>query len=167
MIAAIFAEPGARRPAISPMPFTAAPGPRARDRRWPAVKRRIKALRERGRRSIRIVDAGCGAGELLIAAARYARAFGFVAIEGRGIDQDPRRVAHARQAATGLDDPAIGLVFEQREVESVLREECEFPVDLLLCPAPEAGKQALVDLARAAARAVLWEPRDTTEAGPL
>lgn len=165
MIAAVFAEPDLPFRAISQMPFTAGPGPRASDRRWPAVRRRIKALRERGRRSIRIVDAGCGAGELLIAAARYARTLGFVAIEGRGIDDDPRRIAHARQAATGQDDPAIGLVFERREVGSVLREECEFPVDLLLCPTPGARKRALADLAQAAAGVTLWEPHDTAEAG--
>jgi SAM-dependent methyltransferase len=128
-----------------------------KDRRWPAMLRKLKRLRERGRRSIRIVDADCGAGELLIHAVRRAREMGFVAIEGRGIDSDPRLIASARRVAARQSDPAIGLVFEHGDQGQVMREESEHPADLLLCPASDANARALAALARTAANTVLWD----------
>jgi len=128
-----------------------------KDRRWPAMLRKLKGLRKRGRRSIRIVDADCGAGELLIHAARRAREMGFVAIEGRGIDADPRLIASAIRAAARRSDPAIGLVFEQGDPGKAMREEAEYPADLLLCPASDADKRERAALARTAADTVLWD----------
>jgi SAM-dependent methyltransferase len=78
----------------------------ARDLRWPAALERLRALREAGRRSVRIVDAACGDGALLLPAVRRARAFGFVSIEARGVDSDPALIAHARRAAAGILDLA-------------------------------------------------------------
>ncbi len=121
-----------------------------KDRRWPAMLRKLKGLRKRGRHSIRIVDADCGAGELLIHAVRRARELGFVAIEGRGIDNDPRLVASARQAAARQTDPAIGLVFEEGDIDRAMRAEIEFPVDLLLCPSSKENDRELAKLAHAA-----------------
>jgi SAM-dependent methyltransferase len=119
--------------------------------------RKLKGLRKRGRRSIRIVDADCGAGELLIQAVRRARELGFVAIEGRGIDSDPRLIASARQAAACQADPAIGLVFEEGDIEHAMREEAEFPVDLLLCPSCNENERELAKLAHAAGETILWD----------
>ncbi len=128
-----------------------------KDRRWPAMLRKLKGLHKRGRRSIRIVDADCGAGELLLHAVRRAREMGFLAIEGRGIDADPSLVASARRAAARQTDPAIGLVFEQAEKDRVMREEAEYPADLLLCSATDAEARELAALARIAANTVLWD----------
>lgn len=128
-----------------------------KDGRWPSMLRKLKGLRKRGRRSIRIVDADCGAGELLMHAVRRARAMGFLAIEGRGIDADPRLIASARQAAARQRDPAIGLVFEQGEQEKIMREEAEYPADLLLCSATASDMRELAMLARTAANTVLWD----------
>lgn len=128
-----------------------------KDRRWPAMLRKLKGLRKRGRRSVRIVDVDCGAGELLLHAVRRARAMGFLAIEGRGIDADPRLIASARRAASGETDPAIGLVFEQGDKDKVMREEAEYPVDLLLCSASDAEARELGVLAQAAGNTVLWD----------
>lgn len=128
-----------------------------KDRRWPAMLRKLKGLRKRGRRSIRIVDADCGAGELLIHAVRRAREMGFVAIEGRGIDADPRLIASALRVAARQSDPAIGLVFEQGDPDKVLREEAEYPADLLLCPAADTNARELAALARTAADTVVWD----------
>lgn len=128
-----------------------------KDRRWPAMLRKLKGLRKRGRRSIRIVDADCGAGELLIQAARRARELGFVAIEGRGIDSDPRLIASARRAATRQTDPAIGLVFEEGDMTHAIRGETEFPADLLLCPSSSENERELAKLAHTAGETVLWD----------
>ncbi|KTE01715.1 hypothetical protein ATE68_11420 [Sphingopyxis sp. H038] len=136
-----------------------------KDRRWPAMLRKLKDLRKRGRRSIRIVDADCGAGELLIHAVRRAREMGFVAIEGRGIDADPRLIASARRAAAQQGDPAIGLVFEQGDPDEAMREEAEYPADLLLCPASDTGARELKALARTAADTVLWDRTAKPEHG--
>lgn len=137
-----------------------------KDRRWLAMLRKLKGLRKRGRRSIRIVDADCGAGELLIHAVRRAREMGFVAIEGRGIDADPRLIASARRAAHRQSDPCIGLVFERGDPDKVMREEAEYPADLLLCPAPDAATRELAALAWTAADTVLWDRRAKRERSP-
>lgn len=133
------------------------------DRRWPAMLRKLKSLRKRGRRSIRIVDADCGAGELLMLAARRARELGFLAIEGRGIDSDPQLIASARRNAARKSDPAIGLVFEAGDPCEAMQEEAAFPADLLLCPAKAREERAIAAIARAAGRTVLWEPTEPTE----
>src|SRR5262245_15876269 len=109
------------------------PGRRAEaDRRWPALLRTLTSLRERGRRSIRIVDTSCGAGDLLSHAGRRARSLGFVAIEGRGIDRDPLLIARARVEARAAADPAIGLDFATGDPRAALDEEAAFPADIVL-----------------------------------
>lgn len=123
------------------------------DRRWPMVLRKLGALRKRGRRSIRIVDANCGAGELLMLAVRRARELGFVAIEGRGIDRDAESIARARRSSTLSRDPAIGLVFEVGDARQALREEAEFPADLVLYADQE--NRGLAAVAKTAGRTVL------------
>lgn len=131
-----------------------------KDRRWPAMLRKLKGLRKRGRYSIRIVDASCGAGDLLILAVRRARELGFVAIEGRGIDSDPRLIASARQAAARETDPAIGLIFEEGDMSRAMRDETGFPADLILCASPGKNERELAELAQAAGDTVLWDRRD-------
>jgi hypothetical protein len=100
-------------------------------------------------RSVRIVDADCGAGTLLIRAARHARTLGFTAIEGRGIDGVPALIGRARSAAARLDDPAIGLCFDMADLRRALDEEAEFPADILLCD----NRHGRADLALAIAAA--------------
>lgn len=127
------------------------------DRRWPMILRKLAALRKRNRRSIRIVDANCGAGELLKLAVTRARVLGFTAIEGRGIDSDPLLIARAKASAAG-SDPAIGLIFEVGDPREALREEAEFPADLVLYAGQGDAMDGLAGMARAAGRTVL---RDT------
>ena len=124
------------------------------DRRWSIVLRRLSALRRRGRRAVRIVDASCGAGDLLIQAARSARALGFVAIEGRGVDRDPAMIARARASAGLAVDPAIGLQFDVSEPQSALEEEADFPADIVLYAAQD-GDAPLRQAAVAAGNTVL------------
>ncbi len=130
------------------------------DQRWPAMLRKLKGLHKRGRRSIRIVDARCGNGDLLMLAVRRARELGFLAIEGRGVDADPDRIAAARRRLTHEADPAIGLVFEQGEMDRVLQEEANFPADLLLCAGRGGEQRRLARLARMAGDTVFWNDAD-------
>lgn len=106
--------------------------PRCRDTRWPEVAAALAALRAAKRCSVRIVDADCGAGTLLLCAVRFARALGFTAIEARGIDATPALIGRARAAAAEVCDPAIGIVFERGEPIAALGEECAFPADIVL-----------------------------------
>lgn len=85
---------------------------RAEARLLERIDRALFRLRERGRRSVFIVDAKCGDGRFLILVARRARALGFVAIDAHGFDAAPEAIAAARAATRAVRDPAIGLAFD-------------------------------------------------------
>ncbi|WP_394648422.1 SAM-dependent methyltransferase [uncultured Sphingomonas sp.] len=102
------------------------------DPRWTDICAALAALRERGRHSVRIVDADCACGTLLIEAVRHARALGYTAIEGRGIDGSPAMIGRARAAAVRLHEPAIGLTFEVTDMIEALAGEADFPADIVL-----------------------------------
>lgn len=126
------------------------------DPRWPHIVAALQALRDAHRHAVRIVDADCACGTLLIEAVRHARAMGFTAIEGRGIDGSPALVGRARAAAARLHDPAIGLTFDMLDLRTALATEVEAPADLLLWhgarAADDTGMAPL--LAAAAARVI-------------
>ncbi len=103
------------------------------DPRWPRITAALAAMRERHRHAVRIVDADCACGTLLIAAVRYARVLGFTAIEGHGIDDAAPLIGRARAAAARLHDPAIGLSFERADLAQALAREADVPADILLC----------------------------------
>ena len=109
------------------------------DPRWPAIAATLAALREKRRFSVRIVDADCGAGTLLLHAAHHARLLGFTAIEARGIDGAPSLIGRARAAARRVADPAIGISFEVGEVIAALHDEDDVPADIVLWHAPHAA----------------------------
>jgi hypothetical protein len=102
------------------------------DRRWPQIAAALGELRGRGRHAVRIVDAQCACGTLLIVAARHAHAMGFTGIEARGIDHSPARIGRARAAANRLRDPAIGFRFDVADTVQALAEEADFPADIVL-----------------------------------
>lgn len=103
------------------------------DPRWPRITAALMALREAGRHAVRMVDADCGAGSLLLHAAHHARTLGFTAIEARGIDRSPALIGRARVTASRYADPAIGIIFERVDLILALREEEDLPADILLC----------------------------------
>lgn len=140
----------ARAPRQCPSSAPAIAGNRAAqaDPRWPAIAAALAALRESGRYAVRIVDADCACGTLLITAARYARLLGFAAIEGRGIDGSPALIGRARAAAARLRDPAIGFAFECADVKAALISEADFPADVVLWHG-EPGVGCRGDLAQA------------------
>lgn len=126
----------AARPAPAPRPVRAHPAPVRRsvraDPRWPHIIAALQSLRDAHRHAVRIVDADCACGTLLIEVARHARALGFTAIEGRGIDGSPALIGRARAAAARLHDPAIGLAFDMIDMRAALAQEADAPADLLL-----------------------------------
>lgn len=95
------------------------------------VHRVLRDLRAKGRRAISIVDTHCGNGDLLIRAARHARALGFVAIEAQGFDALAGSVAAASAAARAWPDSGIGFVFEVRPRGGALPVE-DFEADILI-----------------------------------
>lgn len=104
-----------------------------RDPRWPAIDAALTRLRDQKRRAVRIFDADCGAGTLLLRALAHARTLGFTAIEGRGIGASPALIGRARAAAARLADPAIGVAFDVADPADALRDEAEMPPEILLC----------------------------------
>jgi SAM-dependent methyltransferase len=110
------------------------PGSRAatHDPRWPAVTAALVELRDRGRFAVRIVDADCGTGCLLINAVHHARAIGFTAIEGHGIDGSPALVGRARAAADRVRDLGVGVTFEMADMVRALEAEQDLLPDIVL-----------------------------------
>ena len=96
-------------------------------------------MRARRRHAVRIVDADCGAGSLLLRAVQHARTLGFTAIEARGIAGSPALIGRARAAASRTADPAIGLAFTSADLILSLREEAEMPADIVLWRGPCDG----------------------------
>lgn len=123
------------------------------DPRWPAIQAALLDLRERGRHAVRIVDADCGAGALLIMTAHHARALGFTAIEGLGIDGSPALIGRARAAAARASDRAIGLEFALVDLMEALRDEADVPADIVLWAGPHDGPVDAA-LAHAATRVI-------------
>ena len=113
---------------------TAMPGSKTatHDPRWPVIAAALAALREDGRHAVRIVDADCGAGSLLLQAVHHARSLGFTAIEGRGIDGSPALIGRARAAANRCTNLAIGTTFDVADMVTALREEHDLPADLVI-----------------------------------
>jgi len=113
---------------------TAIPGSKTatHDPRWPVIAAALAALRDDGRHAVRIVDADCGAGSLLLQAVHHARSLGFTAIEGRGIDGSPALTGRARAAANRCTNLAIGTTFEVADMVTALREEHDLPADLVI-----------------------------------
>lgn len=103
------------------------------DPRWPQVEAALATLRASGRHAVRIVDADCGAGTLLLHALDRARRLGFTAIEGRGIDGSALLIGRARVASTRFVDPAIGVDFAVADMLAALEAEHDLPADIVLC----------------------------------
>ena len=100
---------------------------------WERIDGALLDLQAHHRHAIRILDLGCGDGRWLIRATDRARALGFTAIEGRGVDTDAAAVAAATAAAQAHADLAIGLSFEVGALGEVLEEEGDNACDIILC----------------------------------
>lgn len=121
------------------------------DPRWPEITAALSALRARNRYAVRIVDLDCGAGCVLLAALRYARALGFTAIEGRGLAGSPALVGRATAAAARVADPATGVEFGLATAQA-LDDERDLAPDIVLCHAEDDRVPAHVVIADDRAR---------------
>ena len=148
----------ARRPKIASK--TAMPGSKTatQDPRWPIIAAALATLREDGRHAVRIVDADCGAGSLLLQAVHHAQTLGFTAIEGRGIDGSPALIGRACAAANRCTNLAIGTTFEVADMVTALLEEHDLPADLVICHGMAKDRRPEVASAlRNAARIVIGD----------
>jgi SAM-dependent methyltransferase len=121
------------------------------------IESELAELRHGGRRSIRMLDLGCGAGERLLHAAAFARSIGFVAVEGRGVDLSALRIRQARYDARQVEDPGIALRFDAGEVIGALASEHDGAADLafLSQPLPYPASPLAMALDRVVTGAVL------------
>lgn len=134
------------------------------DPRWPCIAAALAELREQRRHAVRIVDADCACGTLLIETARHARALGFTAIEGHGVDGAPAMIGRARAAAARLQEPAIGLTFEHADMAQALAREADFPADIVLCHCRhgQSDQPGIALLLAAAGDVVIGDPVATS-----
>jgi SAM-dependent methyltransferase len=100
---------------------------------WSVLDAKLMALRESGRLSLTILDAGCGPGTWIRRLVIRARALGFTCIRARGFDMAEAQIRRARHLARGLQDLAgVEIAFD---VGDITRPFQEGPgsVDLTLC----------------------------------
>jgi SAM-dependent methyltransferase len=100
---------------------------------WELLSAKLAALRAAGKRSLRILDLGCGPGTWLRRVATQARAIGFETITARGFDIADAQVRRARELSAGLAAlPGIALTFEVGDIFAPLAE-ADGSIDLALC----------------------------------
>lgn len=135
-------------------------GVRCSDARWPEVAAALAELRAARRCSVRIVDADCGTGALLLCAVCHARALGFTAIEALGLDDAPTLVERARAAAAIVHDPAIGITFETTDLVDALGEESDFPADIVMWHDCQGCDVAVAQAVAAAGHTLIGDPAE-------
>ena len=88
--------------------------------------RQLRCLSGEG--SLRVLDVGCGGGDVAVGLARRAARIGR-ALRVVGMDRSPVALAHARERATGVGGGGVTVDFVQGDVEEGLPEG---PWDLVL-----------------------------------
>ncbi|WP_404333792.1 methyltransferase domain-containing protein [Sphingomonas sp. MMS12-HWE2-04] len=121
------------------------------------IESALAELRFSGRRAVRILDLGCGAGDRLLHAAAFARSLGFVAIEARGTDLSALRIRQARAHAREAKHPSTSIRFDLAEPIAALAAEHDGDADLILLsqPLPYRASPLALALDRVAAGPVL------------
>ncbi len=104
------------------------------DRRiWELLFSKLCALRATGKRSLRVLDLGCGPGTWLRRVVTRARAIGFDDIAARGFDIADAQVRRARELSAGLTGlRGVTLTFEVGDILEPLAES-DASVDIVLC----------------------------------
>jgi 2-polyprenyl-3-methyl-5-hydroxy-6-metoxy-1,4-benzoquinol methylase len=130
---------------------------------WPPIRRLTS---EFGARPVRLLDVACGAGDVLVALARRARAAG-VSLQLHGIDISPTAVDHARRRAAAA---GAAVTVECRDVFAA---PLPTGYDVVVCSlflhhlAEDQGVDLLRRIATAAGRLVLVNDLRRSVAGLL
>jgi SAM-dependent methyltransferase len=100
---------------------------------WSILESKLTALHDKGARSLRILDAGCGPGTWLRRLVSRARTLGFTSIVARGFDVAETQVRAARRLACDLSElPGVDMTFDVADLTAPL-PEADGTVDLTLC----------------------------------
>jgi SAM-dependent methyltransferase len=99
---------------------------------WCHLDAALKHMIAENRRTLRLLDAGCGPGTWTRRVALHARALGFTRVEAYGIDIAPGMLDLARSAAASIDDPAIRFHFAEHDLSNDLPFD-DGAFDLTLC----------------------------------
>lgn len=100
---------------------------------WALIAAKLEVLRAAGRRSLSVLDLGCGPGTWLKRVIIQARKLGFTTITARGVDLADAQIAHARKAAAPLMLlPGVDLKFSAGDIRSALTDE-DGSIDICLC----------------------------------
>ena len=121
---------------------------------WRRLDRTLEQLASDGRRTLRILDAGCGPGTWFRRVVLSARELGFTEIDVHGIDVSPGMVAIAAASAEAVSHPGTRITLATGDITRVLA----FPddhFDITLCLygvlnhlGVAAHQQAAAELAR-------------------
>ena len=87
---------------------------------WARIDAALVDLRAQGRRTIRILDLGCGPGTWLMRTMVRAHTLGFQAVIGRGIDVSRELIALAWTASERVANLSMELHFEVADIISAL-----------------------------------------------
>jgi SAM-dependent methyltransferase len=99
---------------------------------WRWLDATLVRLAEDGRRSIALLDAGCGPGTWLKRVVLRAAELGFTRIEAHGFDISPTMIAIAKDVAGKINDPTIRINVICGDITKALPfEDAKF--DLSLC----------------------------------
>ena len=99
---------------------------------WRRLDATLMRLAADGRRSVTLLDAGCGPGTWLLRIVLRARELGFDVIDAYGFDISPAMIALAKAGAAHANDPAIRMNFALSDITATLPFETD-KFDLSLC----------------------------------
>jgi SAM-dependent methyltransferase len=99
---------------------------------WRRLEAALKRLHASGRRTLSLLDAGCGPGTWTRRVALRARQLGFERVNAFGFDISPAMIALAKSTLGSIDDQAIRMSFMVRDITNG-RAFNDQDFDLCLC----------------------------------
>ena len=100
---------------------------------WRRLDATLMRLAADGRRSITLLDAGCGPGTWLLRMVLRAKELDFEAIDAYGFDISPAMITLAKAGATSINDPTIQVNFTVNDITAPLPfDAAKFDVSLCL-----------------------------------
>ena len=99
---------------------------------WRRIDAELLHLAQQGRRSLRLLDAGCGPGTWLRRVVMRAKDYGFHTIEAHGLDISPAMLTLARTEAAALKTQGIDISFTRHDLSEGIPFESNL-FDITLC----------------------------------